>query len=430
MEIDEKKAVSALESRYGLTLGEAERYNSLENCSNKAVMARTHKAKVFCQQYNQIKNFNLNYYSTTAKFGRIYTGMHNLVKEVRNFLYNDDKRHMVEVYDMHGAHIVGWFTMCASYEKMRGNNNLSSVYSDYILNPESDPYRFAMSGKFKNDRATVKQAVLSYVFASYKDCTYRGKFIARIKKANNYDEMFKFCTEFNNLMSMYDVDAMNDVMLRDVLSDIKFSSDIYYVLTGKHYKHLCLYNGNGKYKSVDSRCAQKDMERGCLDFNVFSVLVDVAYKSMLQYHVEKCLEEAFGSSAVSTCINVKKYFRDKAKGIKESIGSMLKGSKVKLKDCLAGSTPNASIMCQIAEGWTMFDNIVPELIEKTGCSDVVTLHDAILVPEDVASKIDVKKLNFKVMSTFIANVEYAFNHIADYFKGNIDAPFSYFGRMS
>ena len=425
MEIDEKKAVSALEMRYGLTLGEALHYNSEKCGKSKDAMAKSHKAKMFCQQYNQIKNFNLNYYNTTAKFGRIYTGMHNLVKEVRNFLYNKTNGHMVEVYDMHGAHVVGWFTMCASYEKMRGNNCLSSIYTNYITNPEEDPYRFALRGKFKDDRTTVKKAVLSYVFASYKDCTYRGRFIARMKKAGNYDEMVKFCETYNSVMGLYDADTMNDGMIKDVLSDINITPSIYFVLTGKKYNSLTFYNSYGKYKSVDSKRAIKDMEKGYLDLSVFSILVDVAYKSMLQYHVEKCLEEVFGSYAIATCIGVKKYFRDKSNGIKDYISSAMKGSKAKLRDCLSGNTPNASIMCQIAEGWTMFDNVVPELIEKTGCADVITLHDAILVPEDVARKIDVKKLNFKVMSMFIVNVEYAFNHIADYFRGNIDAPFSY-----
>ena len=430
MEIDERKAVSALEMRYGITLGEALHYSASEKCAkNKEAMIKSHKAKMFCQQYNQIKNFNLNYYNTTAKFGRIYTGMHNLVKEVRNFLYNKENGHMVEVYDMHGAHVVGWFTMCSSYEKMRGNALLSSTYTDYILNPEDDPYRFALRGKFKDDRTTVKKAVLSYVFASYKDCTYRGRFIARMRKVGNYDEMVKFCEAYNSIMGLYDFNTMTDGMIKDILSDIKFTPSIYFVLTGKRYNYLSFYNSYGRYKSVDSKRALKDLERGCLDFGVFSILVDVAYKAMLQYHVEQCLEEVFGKSSVSTCIGVKKYFRDKSKGIKDYISSVLKGSKTKLSECLSGNTPNASIMCQIAEGWTMFDNVVPELIEKTGCEDIITLHDAILVPEDVARKIDVKKLNLKVMLTFIANVEYAFNHIADYFRGNIDAPFSY-GRAA
>ena len=424
MTIDEGKAVSALEERYGISFADALHYNSLDSKSkNKNVLLKCHKANLFYQQYNQLKNFNRQYYGVTAKFGRIYTGLHNLARDVRNYLCDNKNEKMVEVYDMHGAHVVGWFAMCSSYEKRNGNSALSDVYTNYIMNAENDPYRFAMKGVFENKRSTVKMAVLSYVFAGYADCKYRGSFIARMKKEGNYNQMLSFCEAFNSIRESFDVLSMPNDMMKSVFSDVMITPDIYFVLTGKRINKLTFYNCCGKYKSISSTGAQYDINRGFIDLSVFCNLVDVAYKSMLQYHVEKCLEDEFGSSSISTCMSVKQYFRDKSRGIKDYIMSVLGFKNRKnLSEC---STPNASIMCQISEGWTMFDNIIPELEEKLGCKEIITLHDAILVPEGVVDKINVKELNKNVMQIFIANVEYAFNHITEYFKGDIDAPFSY-----
>jgi hypothetical protein len=72
----------------------------------------------------------------------------------------------------------------------------------------------------------------------------------------------------------------------------------------------------------------------------------------------------------------------------------------------------------------MFESIVPDLVKKTECREIVTLHDAIFVPESIVSKINVEELNFKVMSAYIVNVEYVFEHIDEYFSCYLNAPLS------
>ena len=418
MHIDEEKAVGILEAKYGLSLQEAMQYKNMEkDTENKAVLLKCHKAKLFNQQYSIIKNFNAGTYRVTAKYGRLFTGFHSLLKEVRSCLRNKSGEKMVELYDMHGAHTVGWLTMCSCFEDTKN-------YLDYALS-ESDPYRFAVKGAFENNRPVAKTSVMTYVFAGKNDCSYRGTYIARMKEENNYDEMLKFCMDFKNIVDSYDITSLKSSTLNAIFSQINFSPDIWYVLTKRKYDRLSFYNGHS-YKSLDSKSAYRDMDNGRIDVKALMVAVDVAYKAMLQYHVECCLKDTFGSKIIKTCTNIKQYFKNKSDKIVDMIAKYC-DSKKSRRENAKGNTPNASVMCQIAEGWTLIDNIVPELVKELNCKDIVTLHDAILVPESVAKKVNVRDLNTKVVAMFIANVEYVFKHIDKYFSGKIDAPFSYLG---
>ena len=427
MTLDEEKSIAMLEMRYGISLADALYYKEHKDKSkNKDILQKQHKADVFYSQYEKIKLFNKHFYKTTAKFGRIYTGLHNLIKEVRNCLYNSKHERMVELWDMHGAHIVGFLSMCSSYEKMFGNSKRASMYSDYILDVDKDPYRFALIGRFEKERDVVKDAVFAFAFASYQACTYRGKFIVRMKEMKNYDEVLDTCVAFKNVMETYDTLNMSKSLLKSVFSDVKFSPEFYYVVTGYKINSLSLYNGGGvNYSSIDNNKAKADIKNGVFDLSVFSNLIDSAYTSMLHYHIEKCFIKQFGYDSLATCTGIRIYFRDKSKKIKDKVNSIIKKNNSEVSFDDKGNTPNASVMCQIAEGWTLFDNVVPELVENTGCKDIVTFHDAILVPKSVARKVNVKELNIKVLTMFIANVEYIFKHVDEYFNGEIEAPFSY-----
>jgi hypothetical protein len=54
---------------------------------------------------------------------------------------------------------------------------------------------------------------------------------------------------------------------------------------------------------------------------------------------------------------------------------------------------NASILCQNCEGEMMFGNVLPELKKRTDCSSLVTLHDAIYMPESFSKLVDVTDLS-------------------------------------
>ena len=430
MYLDEKKAIAILERKYGITLEEALHYKDVtKNSIEKKDIPVFNRAIFFNRQYALVKKFNSGEYRASAKFGRIFTAFHNLISELRCCLRTRNGEKMIELYDMSGAHTVSWFTLCYDYEKNNGNAKLASQYLDYITEMGKDPYRFAVNGVFKDDRTSAKNASMSYFFAGKNDCDKRGGFIGRMKEMNNFNEMLCFCKEYMSIAKSWNSFLLDNAILTDVFKTVNFTPEIWYVLTGKKYKDICLYNGGFEYKSFDTILGRKDLSKGKADVNVLNIIVDVAYKSMFQYHIENCIKDKFGYDALKTSNNIKKYFNDKTNEIVDIIRAIREKNHIESKTTrrkdAKGNTPNASVVGQISEGFTLVDYIVPELVDKTGCNEIVTFHDAILVPESLVSKINVNELNMKVISLYIMNVEYVFSHIDDYFNGNIEAPFSY-----
>jgi len=421
-----------LEREYGITLSEAKELDAKMKQESCVITdyAQYTNAKKLLQEYSNFTSFNSNFYNVSFKFGRLYTPLHNASKKLRKHLRNKNGEQMIEVYDMHGAHLVGFFVQCACVARKQGNSKLADSFMNYVENIEEDPYRFALQGGFEDKRDTVKLGVLSYIFASYSDCRYRGLFINRMKDSDSYSDVFNFCEEFSSIYDKYSYCAYTlskDVLL-SVFNDLTYNSKISYVLTGENYKKISFYNANS-YKTIGSEAGRKDLRKGCVDLKAFDSVVDVSYKAMLQYHVEQCLIKEFGADALYVCTKVKKQFYDKTNAIVDSIVEDIlktnpKAKRVSRRELARGNTPNASVVCQIAEGKTMFESIVPELVKDTGCNEIVTLHDAIFVPESIVSKIDVKELNFKVMSAYIANVEYTFEHIDEYFSCYLNASLS------
>jgi hypothetical protein len=430
--LSEENAITILEYKYGISLADAIHYKDLspENKSKKTLV-KIHKAQLFYKQYIEIKKFNSKYYKVTAKYCRIYTELHNVVTEVRDCLCSSTGERMVEVYDMHGAFAVGYFTMCATVASELGYEELANKLKNYTYNLEGDPYRFALKGMFANDRDIAKDATMFYLFSDLAIHNYRSFYIGNMKKMNNYEEMVTTCKKFLDICERYGsvLDYLDADALDDIFSEVDFTPEFWYVLTKKKYNKLSFHNTE-PYKTLRSNPGFEDMNKGGIYFITLKTVVDAVYKAMLHYHIEQCMREEFGDKAVYVSDLILNIFYDKAMKILKPLQERLKRKYPKekvmsLKELAKGNVPNASVVCQVAEGWTMIDNIVPELCDKTGCQDIVTIHDAILVPESIARKINVKELNMKVVSMFIMNVEYAFKHIDAYFNGENEAPFSY-----
>lgn len=388
-------------------------------------------AQKVTRAYNGMSSFNKNFYNPSFKYGRVYTPLHNLPRFIRDCLKTNNGERMVEVYDMHGAHTVGFLTMCSVWAKDNGYGFISDRIRAYIEDVEADPYRFVLNGLFSDDRDTAKEGTLAYAFAGLVDTKYRGLFIKRMRATGNYKEMIEFCKSYKKIFDEYCSEGItySEKVLNDLFKNVKITKNISYVITGLRFNKLSYYYSHA-YRTLHSEAGLEDIAKGRVDFNVFSIIVDVAFKAMMQYHVEQCLINTFGSDIIAVCRGIKRLFYDKANKIIDSMVSAIKHSNcsaklVSRRELAKGNVPNASVVNQAAEGWTMIDNIVPELCDKTGCQDIVTIHDAILVPESIVHKINVKELNMKVVSMFIMNVEYAFKHIDAYFNGETEAPFSY-----
>lgn len=430
--INEERAISVLESKYGMSLAEVLHYKNLKvDRKGKKTLLKIHKVDLFYTQYIEMKRFNSNYYRVTSKYCRIYTELHRMITEARNCLCSSTGEKMVELYDMHGAHTTGYFTMCACLAEERGYKTLASKFRDYVYAIDADPYRFAKKGLFEKDRETAKKATMFFIFADLSVCNCRSFYIGNMKKMNNYSEMLFLCKQVLTICEDYGsvLDSLDEPTLNDIFSEVKVTPEFWYVLVQKKFTKISLRN-YGTYTTLNSIASLKDMDKGFADFNSFRNAVDAAYKAMLHYHAEQCLIEEFGKEAFYIYQLLINIFYEKANKIIKPIHEELKrkypNEKImSIKELSKGNVPNVSVVNQVAEGWTMIDNIVPELCDKTGCQDIVTIHDAILVPESIAHKINVKELNMKVVSMFIMNVEYAFKHIDAYFNGETEAPFSY-----
>ena len=378
-----------------------------------------------------VDSFNSGTYQPTFKYERMYTPVCSFPKEIRKCLYNSKNERMVEVYDMKGAHVVGSMMMCASLAKTEGEASVSEKFMNYVIDASKDPYRFAMKGVFERDRESAKDAVMAYVFADSNLCKHRGLSIMRMKDCDNYETVLKACKQFIDIYdTTYNIKNFPSKVLKNLFNKISFSSDVLYVITGHSYKNISFSNAEVSYESLDNALAKKDMLKGNVNLSVFAKAVKFTYNAMLQYHVECCIKEEFGLKSLLIFEKVKQHFQEKSDKLVFLMKEFLKkrgitSNLVSSRELAKGNTPNASVMNQVAEGWTMFDNIVPWLVDVTGCEDIITLHDAIIVPESIVHKINVKELNMKVVSMFIMNVEYAFKHIDAYFNGETEAPFSY-----
>jgi hypothetical protein len=144
---------------------------------------------------------------------------------------------------------------------------------------------------------------------------------------------------------------------------------------------------------------------GSYSLRNFVKALNTLLASIGQNHVETCFKKAFGDDVLSNLYANIGMYDDYTQictdRLYKQVASVCKnkgGLPVHRKDLKRGVSFNISILCQYAEGDLMFKKMLPMIKEQTGCTKLITLHDAIFCPESykeavvkaVGNKIDIE----------------------------------------
>lgn len=386
--IDMDEASNICKERNGYSFEEVLDYFNTQS-KKSSVNAKYYVMRNALREYSMCKSFSTGSFCVKLKHGRLYAPFHNLCKDYRSaFRHRKSGEKVVEVTDMKGAFVKGTLctAMCVS-TALKDNETAQKIIS--ILSSMKDPYKFVTDSGC--ERSVAKEHTLRTLFSSGSDLRNRERILRNIDVLDNEKEVTQYCKNFLNMVEVNPcAKYLNDKDLNKYFKNFLEDRVVFYTLTGKKYvtgKPVVFTNKTGK-------------ERGDMyNLTTYIHLCELCLASLGQRMVFDCMEKAYGSDvvgAVKTVIAVfdlyNKTTLDKFSEHVHRRLSRKNGLLPTRKQC-PYELMNASILCQNCEGEMMFGNVLPELKKRTNCSSLVTLHDAIYMPESFSKLVDVTDLS-------------------------------------
>lgn len=373
--IDMKLASEISKKRNGYSFEEALKYFKENQCFKPSDPVFLQNRRSY-NEYFMCKSFADNSFIVKEVYGRLYTPFHNLSKQYRpQFVLKSTAEKITELVDMKGAFVRGGLYTTAFMMQEFGRTALFNSILQKV-NLMSDPYVFAMSDQFS--RSDIKQHVLSFFFAKPSHIKYRDTMYAKIESTGSVESILNYCNCF--LKYIEDNPAVvyqSYKALNQQLSEFRHNP---YIL--KLVRLRMLY-----FASRDSRSKY--------NISKFIATVQRWREAIMHSHIKQSFISYFGSDIYNALLFSNKLF-DYATSINMTqeqvqMNRMCSSKYVKpylRQDLSFGNTINTSIICQLQEGTTMFESVLPVLKEMTGCSDLVSLHDAVFCPESYVNSVD------------------------------------------
>lgn len=378
-EIDMEVADAVCRERNGVSFEEAVDY-----LQNARVGKLSDKMFIQCRDAEKeffiCNSFNHSKYAVKQVYGRVYTPFHNLAKEYRKaFRLRKTGEEVAEALDMKGAFVKGALVTTACYSYELGKKEVSDKIMK-SLSTVTDPYAFAV--KCGYDRDAVKPMVLSFLFSSMTDITRRNQVYNRVQRLGLEDAVKLYAEKF--------------------LAVVKANRNIYYLnnrdlnaLLAPFSTDDCVFRAFYRANNVKKiRWTNGTAGKGFYSLRNFVKALNRTVSSIGQAHVVKCFVNAYGEDVLSALYeNISmydNYTKVTLDALQKSVQNVCKakgGTPCSRKDLKRGNGFNISILCQLAEGSMMFTKVLPMLKEKTGCTKLITLHDAIFCPISYKDKV-------------------------------------------
>lgn len=394
--IDMDLADKICAERHGVSFSKALKY--IENTSEvKVNNAEFMKCREVEKEYCMCKAFNESKYVVKEVYGRLYTPFHNLPKEYRAaFRTKKSGDAVAELVDMKGAFVKGSFHVVKNMMHSIGDYEMESKISS-IISGMVDPYAFAVRDGYT--RNSVKKSVLSFMFSRPVHLKARENLLRKVNRISfdpintQVSRLLDFISK-NTHLFFVDNATLNRTMKQ--FSDCKEL----YTLAG--FKGRVYFTNKKVF--------------GYSNFRNFIQFVERVYSAIMTEHVKKSMIASFGSDVYNAFMTTAEILDNASvSNIKREQGMSLNyctSKRVKpyrQADLRDGNVINNSIICQEAEGLTMFTGAIPVMQFSSGCGSLVTLHDAIFCPSSYVSKFDVEKIR-KALDAFYGNcVKSVFN---------------------
>lgn len=344
------------------------------------------------------KDFNSGNFIVTEVYGRLYSPFHSLPKKYRSAFYERSTHApIVEVVDMKGAFVKGSLITTACMSKELGNTEAERQATEAVKNMD-DPYAFAVTDDV--DRSYVKSHVLSFFFAPPAIRAQREKSFEKLTEKHNPSDIRAYADKF--LSYINNRSYLNHLSDKELNKELKDFTDCACVLG-------C--------DSAVVKFTNHKKKAGCINFKSFTFLVKRALDAVMNNHIVSAFIKKFGKVVYDAFSTTCKIFQNSTdNNINEELKynrAICKGSLYKShwkKDLRSGNVINTSIVCQEAEGLAMFHKVLPDLKNATGCTKLVSLHDAIWSPEAIARFIDAKAVSKELDRAVWAGVWYNFKN--------------------
>lgn len=401
-EIDMEKADVICKERNGVSFSEANEY--LKSVSSISFYDKMFlKSREAEKEYFMCKSFNSSSYNIKQVYGRVYTPFHSIAKAYRTaFRTRKTKEAVVEAVDMKGAFIKGSLAVVGCVSTEFGNKSVSDKVVDILSNMD-DPYSFAVDSKHL--RKDVKTDVLSFFFSSFYDISKRNRIYNKLYKNGVLDKVYNHACSFLSVVKENrGVLYMSDSDVNKIFN--RFSKDIF-VASGFYG-----YHGTTKMRWTNDKS-----KKGFFKLRNYIEVMESIKHSVGQHHVIECFSDTFGSEVLDALYFTIKMFDnytkitldDIQKGLKNKC-NRLGGLPMRRYDIMRGRNYNLSILCQEAEGEMMFKDALPLIKKETGCTKLITLHDAVFCPESyktvvqntIGDKLDSMYYN-RIMKIYLEN---------------------------
>jgi hypothetical protein len=340
------------------------------------------------RDYSMCKSFSSGKFIVKMRHGRLYAPFHNLCKEYRQaFRYRKTGEKVVEVTDMKGAFVKGALcsAMCVSVA-LKDDKTASDICG--IISNMYDPYKFMTDAGC--DRTVAKSHVLRTLFSSGRDLRNRDRILANMKALDNEAVVKVYCENFLNLVdSNKAIKYLSNKELNKFLKNCTKDRVVFYTITGKMYKtdkSISFTNKVGKDKG------------NAYNLSTYIHLCELCLASIGQRMVFENMEKAYGKGVSEAVVRAISVFDAYNKNVLDKFSENVY-RRLSRKDGLLPTRKqcpyelmNMSLICQNCEGEMMFEHVLPELKTKTGCNSMVSLHDAIFMPESFSKLVNSKDL--------------------------------------
>lgn len=326
------------------------------------------------------KSFNTSNFVVKQVYGRIYTPFHNIAKVYRSAVRTRSGGEKIEeAVDMKGAFMRGALGAAACYAMEFGKKEVAEKIVN-ILSTMEDPYAFAMESGV--ERSTVKNYSLSFIFSSISDMNRRDSLYSNLEKKGIVESIGKHADEFLSVVDKHrGILYMCNRSLNKILD--RFSTEDC-VIRG-------IYGSHGVDKVT---WTNKKTGKGCYSLKNYISLLRRIKLAIGQHLVVECFKKAFGEDVLQCLYDTVRMFDTYTESEMEHLLSTVNASCKKngglpcfRRDIRRSCAFNLSILCQIAEGDMMFRKILPMVKEKTGCTKLITLHDAVYCPKSYADSV-------------------------------------------
>lgn len=383
--IDMDEASKICKERHGYDFDEVKEYfvnkKSVAN-AKYFVMVNAFRDYVMC------KSFGSGKFVVKFRHGRLYAPFHNLCKEYRPaFRYRKTGEKVVEVTDMKGAFVKGSFCAAMCVSTALGDDKTASRLMG-IMSGMIDPYKFMTDAGC--ERSWAKAQVLRTLFSSGKDLRNRERILNHMNALNNEDAVKEYCVHFlDSVKSNKCVKYLTDKELNKYFKNYTQDRIVFYTITGKMYKSdrdITFTNKTGKDKGR------------AYNLSTYIHLCELCLASIGQRTVFENMTKAYGADVTSAIRQVVDVFDAYNKDVLDEFSQNVHRRLSRKEGLLPTRSQcpyelmNASLICQNCEGEMMFEHVLPELQSKTGCKSVVTLHDAVFMPESFSKLVCSKEL--------------------------------------